>query len=948
MILYKISLVEYSDEYKEWLNLSEEERKNTLEPRKYDIVVGTKDDSSYLTEVDNLFKVQQLLKANLSDEYDLREVIPDNVKIRNQMDTNSCWAFATIGALESHLALRDKKANKPIVAYDFSEKHMNYATAREAFLNNQTNPYGYHKKVSDGGNIYNAIQYMANGLGAIEEKDLPFVNSEENIDIAEIQNKEVKTTLYDTVEFEQTAVSDRETIIPKIKEHIVNYGGVYAGVHGAAIFGDSYNNETGAMYCKSSIFEPMNHAVVIIGWDDNYSKENFNENQRPSEDGAWIIKNSWGESIAEDLLTIKQALFEAQQEECEGQGWYSPEEIPNDVILALYQEGYGKDKVSIQGEELVIEIGNKGYMYISYEDCNVYQYLVGIEKATNSKDYKNVYQNDTLGPNKEIALNSSDNIYLANVFTRDASLEEALDKVSIYTFRGYTCKVWVNPNNDSKNKSDFQEVQLKEGDSETIEPGYRTLEFAQPIKLTGDSFVVVIEIINDASQVGIALEGKDEDGMWQTAEVNVGESFCATEADWNNNLWTDMVTLENEQLRGNLCIKAYTTSNTSQENVLSEIYIKTPPTKTAYMEGENFDKTGMTIMAQYSDGTEKEITTYEITDGENLTKDRTEVTIKYTEGNVTKTVKQEITVQEKEDPTDPEEPVDPDETILTGIAIKTPPTKTAYMEGENFDKTGMTIMAQYSDGTEKEITTYEITDGENLTKDRTEVTIKYTEGNVTKTAKQAITVQAKTEPTLSDFSKASSAITDAKLYFDSQNLEKASSVITIKVTGIKLGDVESNCTYEYHIAGVQGEKEITDWKETKEAQENDGTYSLTFTVKSEELQNWQEIIESDKLYIYIKEQATIDDQKKEQIVTLEIKNQTEPKCYIDGKYVGTIEDVLNYNKDNNQNNNSNADKPNTAPGTIPKAGKIAFMIGSIVAILAIGGFAFYRYKNIDR
>ena len=34
------------------------------------------------------------------------------------------------------------------------------------------------------------------------------------------------------------------------------------------------------------------HGVVLVGWDDQYAKENFTN--VPPEDGAWIIRNSWG------------------------------------------------------------------------------------------------------------------------------------------------------------------------------------------------------------------------------------------------------------------------------------------------------------------------------------------------------------------------------------------------------------------------------------------------------------------------------------------------------------------------------------------------------------------------------------------------------------------------------------------------------------------------------
>ena len=805
----KLAVDEYSEQYEQWLQLSDEEKANTIEPRKYDIVMQ-KDNATYLKELNNVFRVQQLLRANISANYNLKDVIPENVTIKNQMSTNSCWAFATIGMLESHLAMRDKNASSPTVTYDFSEKHMNYATARSAFLNGETNAYGFTKNLSDGGNIYLATQYMANGLGVVNESDVPFVNSEENIDISEIQNKEVQATLYDTVEFPATYTSERAEIMPQIKEHIVNYGGIYAGIHGANVLGDSYNNETGAIYCTNSIFEPMDHTVVIIGWDDNYSVENFNEDQRPTENGAWIIKNSWGDSISEKLSTIKQAMFEQQQSYCESMGWDTADKIPDDVILDTYKASYGEDKVSIQGEDLVVEMGDKGYMYISYEDCNVYQNLIGIEKATNTKDYENVYQNDTLGASNNIRFSGQGNLSLANVFKRDAANTEYLDKISIYTFQGYTCKVFVNPNGSSKAKEDLQEVQLTSGETDTFEPGYHTIEFAEPIELTGDSFVVVVQIITDDYTKEFALESPVAESMWQDAVYNEGESFCASADEFENNTWTDLATMEDEELRGNLCIKAYTTSEVPEEP-------ENPGTET------------------------------------------------------------------------PEEPENPGEE--TPDTPEDPGTETPEEPQET--------------------------------------------------------------PVPSDFTNAQAGIIDSKLYFSSEDLSQATSENTIKISGIEIGDENNTYTYYYYISGTQGDNHITDWIETEAVKESDGTYSITLNLKSEELQNYTEITESDNLYVYIREVAEMNQQNVEQVVTLEVDNQVEPECYIDGVMVGGIDDVLNYNSSNNSNNtnngNANQNRDNTvASGILPYAGGITFKIIVAVLLIAFGGFAYYRYKNIDR
>ncbi len=47
-----------------------------------------------------------------------------------------------------------------------------------------------------------------------------------------------------------------------------------------------------AQYTYENI--PSNHAVTVVGWDDDFSAENWPEDRRPPADGAWIVKNSWG------------------------------------------------------------------------------------------------------------------------------------------------------------------------------------------------------------------------------------------------------------------------------------------------------------------------------------------------------------------------------------------------------------------------------------------------------------------------------------------------------------------------------------------------------------------------------------------------------------------------------------------------------------------------------
>lgn len=77
---------------------------------------------------------------------------------------------------------------------------------------------------------------------------------------------------------------------------------------------------------------------------------------------------------------------------------------------------------------------------------------------------------------------------------------------------------------------------------------------------------------------------------------------------------------------------------------------------------------------------------------------------------------------------------------LTEIAVTTAPRKTAYKAGETFDPAGMVVTATYSNGATLKCTGYNYEPSTPLTVSDTAVTIRYTEGGVTKTATQAITV----------------------------------------------------------------------------------------------------------------------------------------------------------------------------------------------------------------
>lgn len=79
-----------------------------------------------------------------------------------------------------------------------------------------------------------------------------------------------------------------DNYVGDVKKAILNYGAVsvaYASSNAEPYF----NEKTSAHYVNKSL--SPNHAVAIVGWDDNYKADNFLIT--PPGDGAWIVKNSW-------------------------------------------------------------------------------------------------------------------------------------------------------------------------------------------------------------------------------------------------------------------------------------------------------------------------------------------------------------------------------------------------------------------------------------------------------------------------------------------------------------------------------------------------------------------------------------------------------------------------------------------------------------------------------
>lgn len=198
--------------------------------------------------------------------------------VRDQGAYNTCWAFSALGTLETYLVKDGKGIN------DLAEAHLAWWSTSEY----NSDGYGWQMaNIDTGGYSLIGAGYLTSWMGAKSEADFPYNNSclalPSNMDSAKNQ-------------YNVTGLVFVDNDIESVKSAIYEYGAVATSYNS----GDGYNDDYTAYYSGEETYYFAGHAITIVGWDDNYSVSNFNESNRPSQNGAWLIKNSWGKDVCDE------------------------------------------------------------------------------------------------------------------------------------------------------------------------------------------------------------------------------------------------------------------------------------------------------------------------------------------------------------------------------------------------------------------------------------------------------------------------------------------------------------------------------------------------------------------------------------------------------------------------------------------------------------------------
>ena len=237
-------------------------------------------------------------------------------EVRNQNPFGTCWAFAAVGAMEIDL-IKDNKDNSSIDLSEFFVAYFsahNYPYPKEGGEGDSVSvtineKYKDSKNYLDmGGLSAMAYHILASLIGTTTEAANPYPANRSEAEKLPSDYTNIAAQITGAYNLNTT---DADQIKMQIQEHGSVKVSIYAITNtpnyntavpvkkddGTVVGNVGYNSSTAALYGTCT---DTNHDVLLVGWDDNYSRENFLSELRPTSNGAWKARNSWGTGFGQN------------------------------------------------------------------------------------------------------------------------------------------------------------------------------------------------------------------------------------------------------------------------------------------------------------------------------------------------------------------------------------------------------------------------------------------------------------------------------------------------------------------------------------------------------------------------------------------------------------------------------------------------------------------------
>lgn len=427
--------------------LTEEEREKELEPFKY------------LTSMKKMPSIGSDLDVDTyalyPSKYDAREK-GFVTSVKYQYRSPMCYAFSMTSIAETSLLAQGKGT------YDLSEAHLAYFFGNRSNdplgntpndRNVRANPYSW-----DGNPRLSTI-FLTTRSGLTTEEDVPF--PEELKHSGETAVKISADKEYHVAAYLKNAIFS-DYSVNRMKQLIMEKQAVEISMN----HDEKYYNPDTAAYSDPIKEDLINHAVVVVGWDDTYSRKNFAGSSNVTTDGAWIVKNSWSDN------------------------W-----------------------------------GDGGYFYISYEDKNISN-LITVD-VDNSTEYENNYFYDGSTGSANWDMKSGESRAVAFDVKAGNGNAEALGEVNLITFGDNACysiQIYANltDRHNPVSGSPVYEVPY-----EVYQPfaGINTIKIPEIVLQSGSGYSIVV---TNTGENSLKLGSEwSSDATWYREEAGIdkGEGF---------------------------------------------------------------------------------------------------------------------------------------------------------------------------------------------------------------------------------------------------------------------------------------------------------------------------------------------------------------------------------------------------------------------------------------
>ncbi len=433
-------------------------------------------------------------------KFDMRDKYPVS-PVKKQTPYGTCWAHSAIASAESSVIGSD-----PTV--DLSEFHAAYYALAPDYPY-ITDKNEVHELLNSGGSAISVTNLWAQWIGPADESVMPY--GDETVfadsDVLDSKRGECEYHLRNAYTFDYDREHTNEDEVNSLIKQFVS-DGLAVDV---SFYSDAVANFSAEFSSSNTSRKPRfaNHSVAIVGWDDSFPAANF---KNPAErDGAWLVKNSWGENYGED-----------------------------------------------------------GYIWISYCDKSMTEFAV--YELADADDYCTIFQHDTYVQLQSLsAYDDADIIkpsYMANIFT--ATEDTQISAIGTYISSPdteYEITIYTDLK-DSADPTSGTPSSVTKGKCEYT--GYMTIDLDRSVEIRASeaapaAFAAVVKLYCADSPFVVPLETamyvtNDETGEISSlgsyttyegilASTHEGESFYSADgSDWTDVTAEDMVYTEDEEL----------------------------------------------------------------------------------------------------------------------------------------------------------------------------------------------------------------------------------------------------------------------------------------------------------------------------------------------------------------------------------------------------------------